>query len=510
MRALAVVLFGLPALAHAALAPAVRAPAMLLVLLVYAGFCGVIAWRHRARQRPAEVEEVGDWTVVHASQTGYAELLAQQTQAALQHAGLQCGLLPLATLDAGRLLALRRVLFVVSTTGEGDAPDTAAAFVTRIMQLQPRLDELHYGVLALGDRSYRQYCAFGYVLDRWLQQAGAHALFDLVEVDNGDPAALRHWQQQLAAVAGHVEIDDWAPPDYQEWPLLERQLLNPGSAGDPLYLVALQTPVDASWQAGDLVEIGPAHDDAALTPWLADLGLVVADPVQRRALARRQWPESLAGLQGMDVAALLAALPPLPHREYSIASLPEDGRLELVVRQQRDNGGRLGMGSGWLTEHARIGGAIAVRVRENRGFHGPAADVPLILIGNGSGIAGLRAHLKARAAQRGAPVWLLFGERNAAHDAVFADELAAWQHSGVLARLDLVYSRDGEAHEYVQHRLQQQGALVRDWIAQGAAILVCGSLAGMAGGVADSLKQLLGDDTLAELAAAGRYRRDVY
>ncbi|MFX5510409.1 hypothetical protein ABTD49_21515, partial [Acinetobacter baumannii] len=80
---------------------------------------------------------------------------------------------------------------------------------------------------------------------------------------------------------------------------------------------------------------------------------------------------------------LIDALPPLPHREYSIASLPADGRLELLVRQTRHDDGRLGLASGWLTEHAPLGASVALRVRSNRAFHAPADDRPLLLIGNG-------------------------------------------------------------------------------------------------------------------------------
>ncbi|WP_255992317.1 sulfite reductase subunit alpha [Chitinolyticbacter albus] len=503
-----------PLSAQAAGMPAPRLPAMLAVVLVYVALCVVVAWRHRARRGPAqEGFEAADWTVIHASQTGHAEQLALQTHAALTAVGLPCNVLPLAGLAPEHLPALRRVLFVVSTTGEGDAPDGAAAFVTRIMALQPQLAQLEYGVLALGDRSYRAFCAFGHALDAWLQRAQARSLFDLVEVDNGDPAALRHWQQQLAALAGHVEIADWVEPEYQSWPLLQRQLLNPGSAGEPVCLVALQAPADAHWQAGDLVEIGPAHDAATVDAWLAALPGLQLDTAQREQLARRQLPVAegeLASLRTLTSASLLAALPVLPHREYSIASLPGEGRLELVVRQQRGTDGRLGMGSGWLACRAAIGATVAVRLRENRAFHAPAPDVPLILIGNGTGIAGLRAHLKARERAGAGRNWLLFGERQAAHDALFQDELASWQAAGMLPRLDLVYSRDGDQREYVQHRLLREGDAVRQWVADGAAIYVCGSLTGMAAGVAAALHTLLGEARVAELAATRRYRRDVY
>jgi sulfite reductase (NADPH) flavoprotein alpha-component len=106
--------------------------------------------------------------------------------------------------------------------------------------------------------------------------------------------------------------------------------------------------------------------------------------------------------------------------------------------------------------------------------------------------------------------WLLFGERNAAHDFLLRGELEGWRAAGWLARLDLAFSRDQQERIYVQDLLRGQADAVREWIGRGAAIYVCGSLQGMAGGVHETLGELLGKEMLEQLAADGRYRRDVY
>ncbi|MCW0466676.1 Sulfite reductase [NADPH] flavoprotein alpha-component [Xanthomonas sacchari] len=134
----------------------------------------------------------------------------------------------------------------------------------------------------------------------------------------------------------------------------------------------------------------------------------------------------------------------------------------------------------------------------------------MLLIGNGTGIAGLRSLLR-EAAQAGVQGhWLLFGERNAAHDALFGDELRAWRDAGHLQRLDLLFSRDQAHKRYVQEGLRESADAVRDWVARGATVYVCGSLAGMARGVDTALREILGEDALDALSADGRYRRDVY
>jgi sulfite reductase (NADPH) flavoprotein alpha-component len=136
-----------------------------------------------------------------------------------------------------------------------------------------------------------------------------------------------------------------------------------------------------------------------------------------------------------------------------------------------------------------------------------------VLIGNGTGLAGLRSHLRARAVAGLGPNWLLFGERNTAHDRLYGDELQAWHDGGVLQRLDLAFSRDraeGAPRAYVQDLLAQSGDLLRQWVEQGAAIYVCGSLQGMAQGVDQALHALLGQAQVEQLVRSGRYRRDVY
>ena len=80
----------------------------------------------------------------------------------------------------------------------------------------------------------------------------------------------------------------------------------------------------------------------------------------------------------------------------------------------------------------------------------------------------------------------------------------------MLERLDLAFSRDQEARVYVQHRLLEAQEAVRDWVAQGAAIYVCGSAEGMAGDVHAALTEILGAARLARLTEDGLYRRDVY
>jgi len=429
-----------------------------LFLALYAALC----WRTLRRRAAAATG--AEWLVAYASQTGTAEALARHTASLLATAGHTAQAVSLGQVDAAALGAARQVLFVVATFGEGEAPDAAAPFVRNVLDSSRDLSGLRYAVLGLGDASYTQFCGFARSLDAWLAACGAHAMFERVEVDRVAPAAIEHWQELVCRLSGAAPVQAWTAAPFQPWVLTERSLLNPGSVGAPVYRIRLR-PRDGAlpeWESGDLVQIAvPTEPDRP--------------------------------------------------RDYSIASVPAEGAVELLVRLYRRPDGSAGAASSWLCEGMEPGEVVQARMHRHERFHLDAnADRPLICIGNGTGIAGLRAHLKARIDRGEYRNWLVFGERQAAHDHHYGAEIGAWLKQGKLARCDAVFSRDQEQRRYVQHALKAAGVELAQWVEQGAAIYVCGSLRTMAADVDAALEAILGRPALDALTAAGRYRRDVY
>jgi len=194
------------------------------VLAAYAVFCGLVAWRAARRRRlstpVADAQGGSPMLVAYASQTGFAEELAQRTAAVLQAGAIPVRVSGVDGLDAAALASARRALFVISTTGEGDAPDSAARFVRKVMGSPAALSGLDYGLLALGDSSYVRYCDFGRRVDAWLQAQGATPLFDRIEVDGGAADALaraaaclpRAWSVWRAASCGAMPSPSAMPP----------------------------------------------------------------------------------------------------------------------------------------------------------------------------------------------------------------------------------------------------------------------------------------------------------
>lgn len=228
-----------------------------------------------------------------------------------------------------------------------------------------------------------------------------------------------------------------------------------------------------------------------------------------------------------DPEAFIEALDPLQPRLYSISSSPkaDPGRLALTVdavRFEVGGRGRLGVASTFLAERIGEGGKLPAYVQKAQGFGLPADPAtPIIMVGPGTGIAPFHAFLQERMALR-APGknWLFFGHQRSACDFFYEDELAGMKAAGVLTRLSLAWSRDGDEKIYVQDRMRENGEELWTWLADGAHFYVCGDAKRMAKDVEGALIEIVArwsarstDEAIAfiaDLKKKGRYHADVY
>jgi sulfite reductase (NADPH) flavoprotein alpha-component len=235
-----------------------------------------------------------------------------------------------------------------------------------------------------------------------------------------------------------------------------------------------------------------------------------------------QFPSARA-----PVADMVAALAPLQPRLYSISSSlkahPDEVHLTVgVVRYTQGGRLRKGVASNFLTETLRTRQKAGVFVHTSPGFRLPAKpDVPVIMVGPGTGIAPFRAFLQDRAATGATGRnWLFFGDQRQERDFLYRYELEAYQKSGVLTRLDLAFSRDQAEKVYVQHRMKEQAAELWAWLESGAHFYVCGDARRMALDVDHALHAVVAEqggmsadaakEYVKALSKDKRYQRDVY
>lgn len=141
-------------------------------------------------------------TIVYGSQTGNARRVAELFAAEAGQAGLPVRLLRADAYPSRELKAERHLILVISTQGDGDPPDDARelhGFITG--KRAPRLEQLHYAVLGLGDSSYPQFCAIGQALDARLAELGAQRLLPRGDADLDIDSVATPWRARALAAA---------------------------------------------------------------------------------------------------------------------------------------------------------------------------------------------------------------------------------------------------------------------------------------------------------------------
>lgn len=302
-------------------------------------------------------------------------------------------------------------------------------------------------------------------------------------------------------------------------------------AGDSIAVHATNDPHLVE-QLLDALGVGPDHQ---VEHHDHPLGTLLTEHLEIRTPSKAL--QTLVGVDGHDVLDLVRradlgvdevveTLRPLQFRDYSISSSPvvDPRRVHLTVATVHYvHAGRRhgGVASTFLAQRCDT---VRVHLRPNQHFRLPAPDVPIIMIGPGTGVAPFRGFLHERqATSASGSSWLFFGDRRRATHYLYRDELEGFVDSGGLTRLDLAFSRDGKAgaaKHYVWHRMLEQASDLWAWLQEGAHLYVCGDADRMARDVDAALHQVIAqagaldsDDAhayLNQMVRDHRYARDVY
>jgi sulfite reductase (NADPH) flavoprotein alpha-component len=513
-----------------------------------AAAAGSIAPLPAAPMRPAE-----PLTLVYASESGNSEKLASDLAKTARKNGLRPTIIDMADLDLAALTSAKRLVVIAATWGEGDPPARAVRAYNELMgEGAPPLDGVEFGVLALGDTAYAEFCAIGKKIDERLAALGGKRAVDRVDcdLDFAEPAA--RWISDVVKAltppnAGGrvIEVDFGGKPaapastDIVEAEITEHIDLNSSRSEKETIHLALSFENGApAYEPGDSLDLYPDNDPVYVDELLKAAGLSAEEKLRKEFIESRdvttlslktvetyvektghqyvkaliadgQAREWIAGRQlidlittfpiALDAEKLRALTRPLAPRAYSIASsrreVGEEAHLLIsAVRYEGHGRVRKGVASNYVAERLKRSDRVRVKLKPNRHFALPAPDKDIIMVGPGTGVAPFRAFVQERRATEAAGrSWLFFGDRQFTHDFLYQLDWQDALKDGALTRMDVAFSRDTPEKIYVQHKLWERRAELIEWLDRGAYFYVCGDAKAMAKDVRAALVRAYAD-----------------
>ncbi|MEM1385649.1 MAG: sulfite reductase subunit alpha [Pseudomonadota bacterium] len=338
--------------------------------------------------------------ILYGTQTGNAEEVANQAATLAQSRGLQPRIGELDAVEMDELATMESLIVVVSTYGEGEMPDNAQIFWDELSaSTAPRLEQLNFGVLALGDTSYEHFCQAGKLIDTRLEQLGAKRIAARVDCDIDFEEVATVWLEGVIpdAKAARAAAPAAAPkPEKSGWnrknPYLarmaENRVLSGPKSGKEIRHIAFDLGDSGmTYEAGDALGVMPVNAPDLVEAWLKRLGadhdtvipgkdaslgdlltsrLEIMTPTRdmirgleplaghdefshvvghgdKEALEHFLWGRDALDLLNLnpdlvfDPAEVVEWLKPLQHRAYSISSSPKahDGEVHLTVAAVR-------------------------------------------------------------------------------------------------------------------------------------------------------------------------------
>jgi sulfite reductase (NADPH) flavoprotein alpha-component len=505
-----------------------------------------------AAARPAE-----PITIVYASESGNCEKLANDLAKAARKNGLKPTLIDMADLDLAELTKAKRLVFIAATWGEGEPPARAIRAYGELMgEGAPRLDGVEFGVLALGDTAYAEFCAIGKKIDERLAALGGKRVVERVDCDLDFSQPASAWIGDALKVLtppdanrgqgnGQVIAVDFGKPaaasntDIVEAEISEHVNLNSSRSNKETIHIALAFEGGApAYEPGDSLDLYAENDPAYVDELLKFAGLAGDDKLRaeliksrdvttlslktvetyaaqtghhyvKALLADNQAKEWIAGRQLIDLIAtfpialttdhLRAVTRPLAPRAYSIASsrreVGDEAHLLIsAVRYETHGRARKGVASNYAAERLKRGGRVRVKLKPNKHFALPAGDRDIIMVGPGTGVAPFRAFVQERRAIAATGrSWLFFGDRQFTHDFLYQLDWQDALKDGSLTRMDVAFSRDTPEKIYVQHKLWEKRRDLIEWLDGGANFYVCGDAKNMAKDVRATLVRAYAD-----------------
>ncbi len=246
----------------------------------------------------AAAQPASTLTILYGSQTGNAKGVAKALAEQAEAAGIMVELKGMGQFKPKSIKNVTHLLIVTSTNGEGEPPDDAIALHEFLASKKaPKLNDLQYSVLALGDTSYEYYCQTGKDFDQYLTKLGATAIAPRVDCDVDYEDAAKAWSDEIIEKAKDlVAAKEAAAPvvslaasgvaasftkqnPYAAELSVSQKITGRDSAKDVRHVEIDLGDSGITYQAGDALGVWFENDSALVEELIAALGLSAEDEI---------------------------------------------------------------------------------------------------------------------------------------------------------------------------------------------------------------------------------------
>lgn len=474
----------------------------------------------------------GKMTLVYGTETGNAKSLAIQLAGIAKKKGV---IVKLTGLEQYRFTDLPReenFFVVISTQGEGDPPLLAQKFYDHIHQKAIDLKKMKFGVLALGDSSYAQFCKTGEDVDARFEALGAHRILPLKKCDVDYEADALHWIDNVVSSlqSNHTPVPMASASNKEviatkssgkkiyKGTVISSVNLNDTGSNKETFHIEISCDEEIDYLPGDVLGVIPRNKPEIIEKIFSITGIdpkLEVDHPKGRAtveelllhklntsyllkstvkqyslISGHEIPETRLSLfdiirqyplkDSKQFEEVIKALSIQAPRLYSVSSSPAaHGSNEIHITVVKDRflvseEKRTGVGSKFLA-NLEPETEMEFFIQKSKHFKLPEESKDVIMVGPGTGIAPFRSFIFERDALGSTGRnWLFFGEQFFVSDFLYQTEIQNFLQTGSLNRLDVAFSRDQEEKIYVQNKMLENGAELYNWFEKGAYFYISG------------------------------------
>ena len=262
----------------------------------------------------------GKLTVLYGTESGNSEELADRAIKAAKKKGFKAVMKNMSDISPADLAKVDNLLVIVSTWGEGEAPETAVSFHKEFMEADLKLDGVKFSVCALGDTSYEQFCEIGKQFDTRLEKFGAKRVADRVDCDVDYEDGYSEWfacamkalapaapAVSIVAPAAFVVASDFGKKNPFPSEVADNVLLNgEGSAKETIHVELSLEGSGLAYEPGDSLAVLPTNCPQMVKDVINAAKLTGTEEVEVKAVGKKLLADALR--ENFDITALSKAV----------------------------------------------------------------------------------------------------------------------------------------------------------------------------------------------------------